>query len=68
MSFGNHKMSEALKASLAKVAEWQKTASDEEKAAMYKAQCESWVRAFSPCEHGIADWEDCVGCRSSAQC
>jgi hypothetical protein len=28
-----------------------------------QAQRESWVRAMAPCEHGIADFEDCEECR-----
>jgi hypothetical protein len=28
-----------------------------------QAQRESWVRAMAPCEHGIADFEECAECR-----
>lgn len=38
----------------------------EEREAMYQAQRESWARAFAPCEHGVADWEDCADCRDEA--
>jgi hypothetical protein len=30
------------------------------------AQRESWIRAMAPCEHGAADFEDCVECRGQA--
>jgi hypothetical protein len=36
----------------------------EEQAAMWKAQRESWARAFStPCDHGGLDFEQCPKCR-----
>lgn len=38
----------------------------EEQAAMWKAQRESWVRAFEPCEHGDPDWETCPECLSAS--
>jgi hypothetical protein len=28
-----------------------------------QAQRESWIRAMAPCEHGVADFEDCEECR-----
>jgi hypothetical protein len=28
-----------------------------------QAQRESWIRAMAPCEHGVADFEDCAQCR-----
>lgn len=38
----------------------------DEQAAMWKAQRESWVRAFTtPCEHGELDFEQCLQCRSA---
>ena len=37
--------------------------SPEERAAMFEAQRQSWLRAMAPCEHGVADWEDCPDCR-----
>jgi hypothetical protein len=41
--------------------------SHDEQAAMWKAQRESWVRAFTtPCEHGELDFEQCQQCRSAA--
>lgn len=27
------------------------------------AQRESWTRAMAPCEHGVADFEECADCR-----
>lgn len=42
------------------------TMSPDEQQAMWKAQRESWVRAFTtPCEHGDLDWESCPHCRTS---
>lgn len=38
----------------------------EERAAMYKAQAESWARGMAPCEHGVRDWETCPDCRRAA--
>jgi len=37
----------------------------EEKAAMIEAQRQSWLRGMAPCEHGVADWEDCPDCRKA---
>ena len=34
----------------------------DEKAAMHKAQRESFIRAMRPCEHGDPDWETCPEC------
>lgn len=35
-----------------------------EQAAMWQAQRNSYVRAFTtPCEHGELDWETCPKCR-----
>ena len=28
------------------------------------AQRESWIRAMAPCEHGVADFEQCSQCRN----
>lgn len=28
-----------------------------------QAQRESWIRAMAPCEHGVADFEECAECR-----
>lgn len=40
--------------------------SPDERAAMWQAQRESWVRAFTtPCEHGDLDWESCLKCREN---
>lgn len=36
----------------------------EQQEAMWKAQRESFVRGMAPCEHGIADFEDCPDCRA----
>ena len=36
-----------------------------EREAMRQAQRESFARAMAPCEHGIADWEDCGQCRAA---
>jgi hypothetical protein len=41
-----------------------KAMSPEDHAAMIEAQRQSWVRGMAPCEHGVADWEDCGECRS----
>lgn len=55
---------EGLKDLLERAKEWERNASPEEKAAMGKAQRESWIRAFTtPCEHGILDFEQCAHCR-----
>lgn len=36
-----------------------------EKAAMYQAQRESWLRGMTQgCEHGVLDFEQCPQCRS----
>lgn len=37
----------------------------EQKEEMWRAQRESWVRAFAPCEHGDPDWETCHECLSN---
>lgn len=29
-----------------------------------EAQRESWLRAMAPCEHGMADFEQCEECRN----
>jgi len=40
--------------------------SPEQQEAMWKAQRQSWVRAFTtPCEHGSLDWESCPKCREN---
>jgi hypothetical protein len=31
-----------------------------------EAQRESWIRAMAPCEHGVADFEECAKCRGDA--
>ena len=31
----------------------------------YQAQRESWIRAMAPCEHGVADFEECADCRTA---
>ena len=36
----------------------------DEREAMHQAQRESFVRAMQPCEHGVADFEQCPDCRS----
>lgn len=41
---------------------WEVTATPEEKAAMLEAQRQSWARAMAPCEHGVADFEECKVC------
>ena len=41
----------------------QEAMSPEEWAAMVEAQRQSWLRGMAPCEHGVADWEDCPDCR-----
>lgn len=28
-----------------------------------RAQRESWIRGMAPCEHGMADLEECIECR-----
>src|SRR5690606_22432732 len=33
--------------------------------ATLKAQRESWARGMAPCEHGVADWEECAECRNA---
>lgn len=45
-----------------RVADWYARTTPEEQAAMWKAQRESWIRAFAPCEHGDPDWETCPHC------
>lgn len=32
-----------------------------------QAQRESWMRGMAPCEHGVADFEDCAQCRAGAE-
>lgn len=32
-------------------------------AQMHEAQRQSYVRSVLPCEHGVADFEDCLACR-----
>ncbi|TXH83576.1 MAG: hypothetical protein E6Q77_03985 [Rhizobium sp.] len=59
-------MSPELQAALDKANEWMRTATLEQLEAMWKAQRESWVRAFAPCEHGDPDWETCPGCLQDA--
>lgn len=40
----------------------------EQQRAMWEAQRQSWVRAFTtPCEHGELDFEQCVGCLEAAR-
>lgn len=39
----------------------------EQRAAMEKAQRESFMRGMGPCEHGILDFEDCEECRAKAK-
>lgn len=34
----------------------------DERAAMVRAQRESWIRAMAPCEHGHPDFEQCGQC------
>lgn len=41
--------------------------SPEAQARHRQAQRESWARAMAPCEHGIADWEECEQCRANAK-
>lgn len=48
----------------ARVAHWNATTTPEQKAAMWKAQRESFVRGMAPCEHGDPDWETCSECRA----
>lgn len=55
---------EELKALIAKSVERYAALSPEEKVAHDEAQRRSWARGMAPCEHGIADWEDCRDCRS----
>ena len=31
-----------------------------------QAQRESYARSMEPCEHGVHDWETCVGCRKNS--
>ena len=38
----------------------------EQQAEHRRQQRESWARSMAPCEHGIADWEDCPDCRTNA--
>lgn len=55
-------LSPELKAALERAKQWHDTATPEEKAAMYEAQRQSWIRAMAPCEHGDPDWESCPDC------
>lgn len=48
----------------AKIAVDAMTPAEREK--MIRQQAESWARGMAPCEHGIADWEDCPDCRRAA--
>lgn len=56
-------MDEELAQLLERAREWERNATPEQKAEMIKAQRESWLRAFAPCEHGDYDWETCPKCR-----
>lgn len=39
-----------------------------ERAAMYEAQRQSWIRGMAtPCEHGDLDWETCPECLREAR-
>jgi len=39
---------------------------DEQRAAMWKAQRESYIRGMTtPCEHGVLDFEQCGDCRQA---
>jgi hypothetical protein len=52
-----------LQRAFAAAAEWHRTSTPEQKAAMRQKQRESWQRAMAPCEHGALDWEACPQCR-----
>lgn len=56
------KISPELQAALGRVREWERTATPEQLAEMQEAQRQSFIRAFSPCEHGDYDWETCPQC------
>jgi len=48
---------------LQKAIERVRAMSPEEREAMRLEQAKSFARAFTPCEHGIYDWEQCPDCR-----
>lgn len=58
--------SDTLVEAVARAREWMESATPEQLEAMWKAQRESWARAFAPCEHGDPDWETCPGCLQEA--
>jgi len=58
--------SQELEEALAKALRWEANATPQEKQAMREKQRQSWVKAFEPCEHGVADFETCSSCRLSA--
>jgi hypothetical protein len=55
-------ISPELAAALDRAREWDRTATPQEKAAMWAAQRESWLRAMGPCKHANYDWETCPQC------
>lgn len=59
----DQELNELLRLSRIKVA----AMSPEEYAAMIEAQRQSFARAMAPCEHGVADFEDCAQCRAIAR-
>jgi cytochrome c2 len=59
----DQELNELLRLSRLKVA----AMSPEECAAMVEAQRQSFARAMAPCEHGVADFEDCAQCRTAAR-
>jgi hypothetical protein len=55
-------MDEKLRLAIDRAREWERNATPEQKAQMYRKHRESWMRAFAPCEHGDYDWETCPQC------
>jgi len=55
-------MNDKLTAAIARAREWNRTATPEAKAEMFRKQRESWARGMAPCEHGDYDWETCPKC------
>lgn len=51
-----------LDALIVSAREFYENMSREQRAEMYEAQRQSWLRSCEPCEHGVRDWETCPEC------
>lgn len=61
--------SDAIRQRLAEIEAQRAAMPPEERARLeaeeLQAQRESWIRAMAPCEHGVADFEECQQCRAA---